>query len=116
MIINEQMIQRFKEEHEKEVEIQKFFLNSNDRIDRAYAKSVVYGIHDPVLYAIREQFFNQVYSGIDYVLSVFSDYGYVTEEYYEDGIHCINVLKNNAVYAKLFFDDEYKRISYFNIK
>lgn len=115
--ITENQLEKYRIQHKKEVEAQKSFLDSNDNIKRAYAKSIVYGIHDPLLYAIRDTyFFHQEYSGIDYVLSVFADYGYTTEEFCDDGIHRINILKNNMICAKLSFSDENERISFFNIR
>lgn len=116
-IITKELIEQYRDQHNREVECEKCRLNSVDNIERAYARSVVYGHHDPLLYAIRDrEFFNKEYSGIEYVLSVFEKYGYDTKQYYQDNILCIDVLKNGEVYTQLTFSELYNRISMFSIK
>lgn len=110
------VIKKYKERHNREVEFQKKFLNSNDNIEIGYARSIVYGHHDPILYMIKdEKIFGQDYEGIEYVINIFKEYGYDTREYYKDNIHCIDVLKEGDIYAKLTFSDLFNQVSMFNI-
>lgn len=116
-MITAEMVAQYKREHENEAARVRAQLNSPDNVQRAYAKSVVYGNHDPMLYAIRDkEIFGQKYEGIEYVLSVFEKYGYRTKEYYQDGIHCIDVLKDDQIRAKLTFSDRYQQVSMFSVK
>lgn len=116
-MITAEVVEQYKKEHENEVARVRGQLNSPDNVQRAYAKSVVSGYHDPMLYAIRDkEIFGQKYEGIEYVLSVFGRYGYQTREYYQDGIHRIDVLKNNQIRAKLTFSDRYQQVSMFSVK
>jgi len=117
IMITAEMVAQYKKEHENEAARVRGQLKSPDNVTRAYAKSVIYGCHDPLLYAIRDkEIFGQEYEGIEYVFSVFEKYGYETREYYEDGIHCIDALKEGQIRAKLTFSDLYKRVSMFSVK
>ena len=121
-MITAEIVEQYRKEHEEEVARVKRRLNSQDSVQRAYARSVVYGIHDPLLYAIKDrEIFGCDYEGIEYVKAVFAKYGYQTKEYYEDDgiggkIRRIDVLKDDQVRAKLTFCDLYNRVSMFSVK
>ena len=113
----DEVIEQYRKQHEEDVKEAKLNIKSCDNIIRAHAKSKLYGFHDPLLYAMRDNcFFGKQYRGMEYVRDVFKKYNYQIIEKEENGGIWIDVVKGNDVYATLYYHNDSQRIMTFIIK